>query len=423
MVYRFSLKNGITLLCERVPQAETVSIGLFQRVGSIHEKIFNNGITHFVEHMLFKGTSAHSARELAKRMDSVGAAFNAYTSRERTCFYGNALARHVPMVIDTLREMYYDSVFSPKEIAREKEVILQELLMCEDSPDEVVHERFVAQLWPDHSIGFTVTGREKNIRAMRRDTLLNFFNAHYVTDRLVVSVAGAIDPQEIQSAFALWPERASQDAHTVLPVPPISYTIRSQQKPLEQTHLVIAMPGISKTHPWRYAMSLLNQIWGGSMSSRLFQRLREEKGICYSIYTFPTMLRETGFLGIYCASSHTNLDKALRLIFRENELLLNKGITPEELVCAKEQLKSALFFGRESAESRMNTNAGHELIFGRDISTREILSEIDKVGLDDVRAVLEHVLGGHTYAARTLGPKSTIAVLERYFPGSPHAEE
>jgi predicted Zn-dependent peptidase len=373
--------------------------------------------------MLFKGTSAHSARELARHMDSVGAVFNAYTSRERTCFYGNALSRHIPMVIDTLREMYYDSIFSAKEIAREKEVILQELLMCEDSPDEVIHDRFLAQLWPDHSIGFTVTGTEKNIRAMRRDSLIRFFKDHYVTDRLVVSVAGAINPEEIQNAFALWSERKSPGDHSIPPVPPIAYTIRSQQKPLEQTHLLLAMPGISKTHPRRYAMSLLNQIWGGSMSSRLFQRLREDKGICYSIYTFPAMMRETGLFGIYCASSHDNLEKVLRFIFRENALLLSKGVTPEELACAKEQLRSSWFFGRESAESRMNTNASHELIFGRDIPAREILAEIDKVGLDDTRAVIDHILGGHICAARTLGPKSALPVLERFFPGSPHAKE
>jgi len=445
LVRKYSLPNGITLLCERMPRVETVSIGLWQRVGSVCEESANNGATHFVEHMLFKGTSRYSAREIAMRTDSVGANMNAYTTREKTCFYANVMAPHFPMIADLLRDMYYDSTFPKEEIAREKEVVLQEIDMYEDSPDDSVHDQFIAQLWPSHPLGFSISGKPENIKAIRRDALMRFYKKHYVTDRLIVSLAGAIDPEEMRERFSAWPPRYAQEQkgawppryaqeqkgawppryaegnHAIPPIPPIAYTLYSQQKPLEQVHLLLAMPGIPKAHPWRFAIALLNQIWGGSMSSRLFQRIREECGICYSIYTFPAMMHETGFFGIYCASSDRYLDKVLTLIKRENERLLRKGITPEELRCAKEQLKSSVVIGRESVETRMNTNALDELILGRREGVRELLRKIEGAAIDEVHAVIAHILGEGRYAARTLGPKNTMPILKRHFPGVPHA--
>jgi len=264
-----SLPNGITLLCERMPQVDTVSLGLWQRVGSIHESAATNGMTHFVEHMLFKGTSRYSARDIAMRMDSVGAAMNAFTAREKTCFYANVMASHAPMVFDLLRDMYFDSTFPAKEIAREKEVILQEIHMYEDSPDDSVHDHFITQLWPAHPIGYTVAGRAENVAAIRRDALMRFFNKYYVTDRLIISVAGAIDPEKIKDTFSRWPERRAVSEggeagkgreYDLPPIPGAEYTLYAHKKPLEQVHLLLGMPGMRKAHPWRFAIALLNQI-------------------------------------------------------------------------------------------------------------------------------------------------------------------
>jgi predicted Zn-dependent peptidase len=409
-----------------MPQVETVSLSLWQRVGSVHESSGTNGMTHFIEHMLFKGTSRHSARDIAMRMDSVGAAMNAFTSREKTCFYANVMAAHAPMVFDLLRDMYYDSIFPAREIAREKQVVMQEIHMYEDSPDDSVHDAFITQLWPTHSLGYSVSGKAENIAAIRRDSLMRFFKKHYVTDRLVISLAGAINPEEIKDMLSRWPERriangASEACKGQVPQP--EYTLFSHRKPLEQVHLLLAMPGISKTHPWRFAISLLNQIWGGSMSSRLFQRIREETGVCYSIYTFPAMMHEIGFFGIYCATSDKYLDKVLSLIRRENDLLLRRGISGEELRYAKEQLKSAFLIGRECVESRMNYNAMQELVFGRPGSVRGVLAGIEKVEVDEVNEAIRFILGEAKYAARTLGPKDTMPVLERHFSGTPHAQK
>jgi predicted Zn-dependent peptidase len=433
MVRKHSLPGGITLLYERMPQAATVSFGLYQRVGSVCETSANNGLTHFVEHMLFKGTKRYSARDIAMRIDSVGAAMNAYTTREKTCFYANFLPAHTGLVIDLLQEMYYNSVFPKREITREKQVVLQEISMYEDDPEDQINDRFITQLWPDSSIGYTITGKAENIAAIGRPAVARFFEQHYTTDRLVVSAAGAIAPDEIIEKLSRWPKRISAisvpEMNTAgrgseaASAPPLSYTLCSQQKKIEQTHLLLAFPGVAKNHPWRVAVLLLNQIWGASMSSRLFQSIREKSGMCYSIYSFLMSLQETGFCGIYSASAPEHLDKILTLIRRENSLLLSRGITHKELAFAKEQAKSSLLIGQGDVERHMNIDANQEIVFGRYLSVREILREIEAVDVDTVRAVIAPVLGEGKCAVRTLGPKPALKILDKHFPGTPHAKE
>jgi len=415
LVRKFVLPNGITLVCERMPRVGTVSFGLWQRVGSAHEVPTTNGLTHFVEHMLFKGTPSMTARDIAIRMDSVGAVMNAFTTREKTCFYANVIASHAPMVIDLLRAMYYESNFPAKEIAREREVVMQEIRMYEDSPDDYIHDSFMEQLWPDHPVGYAVAGRIANIEAIRRAGVVKFFDENYVTDRLVVSAAGDIDPDKLAQTIGAWPARFSNRVFDESEPPHPAPTLFSQRKKLEQVHVLLGMPGVPKTHRWRFAIALLNQLWGGSMSSRLFQKIREQYGICYSIYTYPSMMHKTGYFGIYCATSEQHLDRVLSLIRRENDILLEKGVADDELARSKEQLKSSLLIGRESVESRMNLIAMQEIVFGRSESVREVLQRIDDVSREEMRELIDYVLGGHAYAARTLGPANALPLLNKYF--------
>ncbi|HPH02076.1 MAG TPA: pitrilysin family protein [Spirochaetota bacterium] len=413
---KYVFSNGITLVVERMPRVETVSFGLWQRVGSSNESPLTNGLTHFLEHMLFKGTSEHSASDIAIRMDSVGAHMNAFTTREKTCFYANVVARHAPMVIGLLKAMYYDSVFPPKEIQREKQVVIQEIHMYDDSPDDYIHDRFVEQLWPDHPLGFSISGKVENIEAITRARLLDFFNKHYRTDRLVISAAGMIDPDTLAREIETWPLRGSGDPALPTQPPEPRFTLAAQKKKLEQVQLLIGMPGVHKRHPWRVAIALVNQLWGGSMSSRLFQKIREEHGICYSIYTFPALMQETGYFGISCATSAEYLDTVLTLIRRENELLLKKGISSEEFLRSKEQLKSSLLIGRESVESRMNYIAMQELVFGRGEPLSAVLKRIDAVTMEDIRDVISYILGSERFAVRTLGRIDAMPILKKHFP-------
>lgn len=412
---KYVFSNGITLVVERMPRVETVSFGLWQRVGSSYEDPATNGLTHFLEHMLFKGTSEYSARDIAIRMDSVGAHMNAFTTREKTCFYANVVSRHAPMVINLLKSMYYDSTFSAKEIEREKQVVIQEIHMYDDSPDEYVHDRFVEQLWPDHPLGFPISGKAGNIETITRSRVVSFFNRQYRTDRLVISAAGDIDPDTLARQIESWPMRGNGGLVLPLQPPEPRFSIASQKKKLEQVQLLMGMPGVHKRHPWRVPIALLNQLWGGSMSSRLFQRIREEHGICYSIYTYPSMMQDTGYFGISCATSAGYLEKVISLIRRENDLLLNKGISPQELERSKEQLKSSLLIGRESVESRMNYIAMQELVFGRGEPLSAVLKRIDNVTMDDMRVVIGHILGSGRCAVRTLGPIDAMPILRQQF--------
>lgn len=412
---KYVFPNGITLVVERMPRVATVSFGLWQRVGSSYEERNTNGLTHFLEHMLFKGTSSYSAKDIAIRMDSVGAHMNAFTTREKTCFYANVVARHAPLVIELLRSMYYDSTFPVKEIEREKQVVIQEIHMYDDSPEEYVHDRFVEQLWPDHPLGFPISGKADIIETITRSGLLSFFTRQYRTDRLVVSAAGDIDPEALARQIESWPKRGV--GKPVLPVkaPEPRFSLASQKKKLEQVQLLLGMPGVHKSHPWRIPIALLNQLWGGSMSSRLFQRIREEHGICYSIYTYPSLMQDSGYFGISCATSAEYLEKVLSLICRENDLLLKKGITIQELERSKEQLKSSFLIGRESVESRMNYIAMQELVFGRAERLESVLKRIDTVSLEEIRVVIEHILGSGRCAVRTLGPINALPFLKQHF--------
>lgn len=411
MVIKKELHNGIRLLYEVIPHTEILSLGFWQDIGSSYEDSDHNGYTHFIEHMLFKGADGLSAFEIARRIDSVGGVMNAFTTREHTCFYSNVVAKHLDLVIDLLSTMYYHASFDAEELAREQLVVLEEIKMHEDTPEEFLHDRFIKSVWPDHAIGFPIVGTVDNLIAMDSEKLRHFYRTNYGTDRLVIAAAGKMDPERLIARLEELPARRCQPgALTQHPVPRPRFSRDSQEKKLEQVHMILGMPGLSRRDERRYALYLFNLIFGGSMSSRLYQRIREMTGLCYSIYSFVSAFVEQGVFGIYCGTSSDHLQQVYDLMREEMDTIREQGIDQEELAAVKEQMKGNIILGRENIEARMNRLAIQELYYGQFYSLEEILERIDSVNVDDVQSVMDLVLDSRHCSLNTVGPREHLAI-------------
>ncbi|MCK5266861.1 MAG: insulinase family protein [Spirochaetes bacterium] len=415
MVRKIQLANGIRLIAEKIPHTETCSIGFWQETGSSMENEKTSGFSHFIEHMLFKGTDRYSAYEIARKIDGVGGIINAFTAREYTCYYTNIVAEHHPMALDLLSNMYYRSAFVSKEIDREKQVILEEIKMYEDTPDELIHDRFIKSLWYNDVIGNPVVGRVETINSINRQNILRFYKKNYTNDKLIVAVTGKFSFKNIKKFLENLPRRDASMKKMIQQKDPVTSCIKSTlKKPLEQVHLIIGMPSIKRTDPRRYILYILNIIFGASMSSRLYQKVRENEGICYSIYSYISLYKVGGVFGIYCGTSTSYLKRVLDLIKFEIDSLMNKGITEDELKSAKEQIKGNIILGKESIETRMNRIASEEIYFNRHIPMSEVLKEIEAISLKDISNMIDQLFSNKPYSINTIGPSSHIRIVKNY---------
>jgi predicted Zn-dependent peptidase len=404
MFKKYHLNNGIPLVVEQISNVRSVALGVWVKVGSRYESREINGISHFLEHMFFKGTRRRSSRDIAVEIDSVGGDLNAYTSRETTTFYVKVLDEHIGRGIDLLSDLFLHSTFPEEEMEKEKRIIREELKMVEDTPDDLIHDLFYQTIWGDESIGQSILGRKETIKSFQRDDLLSHIRKYYGTKDTVIACAGNFDPDLLiatlnETLGGL--RRGSEPKRGRKPEFNPSATVHS--KDLSEVHICLGVEGIPVTSEDRYPLYVLNGILGAGVSSRLFQEIREKRGFAYSIYSFVASYVDTGLWAVYAGTAKKRVLEVIELIMKEMTGLKD-SITGTDLQRAKDQMKGNLILGLESTNGRMQNIARQEIYFGRYYSPTEIIREIDAVRLEEVRALAERMIRKNAIALTVLGP-------------------
>ena len=404
--YRRSvLPNGIRIVTERMPHVRSVAVGVWVETGSRRELENRGGISHLIEHLVFKGTATRSAEEIARTMDSVGGQMDAFTTKEHTCFYVQVLDEHLPLAVDLLTDILLHPRFDAEELEREKQVVLQEIKMVEDTPDDIIHDIFAEQVWQGHPLGRPILGTRELVTGFRRDAIAEHFAEEYVPPKVIIAVAGNVTHERVMQLFG-----AGFDGFGRTPVertdtpPSLTPGVNIVHKQLEQVHVVMGFPGLRQSAPERYALFLLNDVIGGSMSSRLFQEVRERQGLVYAIHSGAQAYLDTGVLYLYAATDPANFSKVLKSILKEIRELKKSGITAEELKRAKDHLKGSLMLSLESTSSRMNRLAKHEMHLGSFLTMDAMIAAIEGVQHEQVQALVGELLDEDRLALTTLGP-------------------
>ena len=404
--YRKSrLPNGIRVVTERMPHVRSVAVGVWVETGSRHEPEARGGLSHLIEHLVFKGTATRTAQDIARTMDSVGGQMDAFTTKEHTCFYVQVLDDHLPLAVSLLTDILLHSLFDAGELEREKSVVMQEIKMVEDTPDDLIHDLFAAQVWAGHPLGRPILGTREAVTGFGRDLVMTHFAEHYVPPKIIIAVAGNVTHDRVVELFSAGFDGFGREAIDAVDDPPrMRPSINIVHKKLEQVHLVMGFPGVSHTAPERYALFLLNDVIGGSMSSRLFQEIRERQGLVYSIHSGVQAFRDTGTLYVYAATDPANFSKVLKSTLKEIRELKKHGISADELARSKDHLKGSLMLSLESTSSRMNRLAKHEMHLGSFLTMNAMLEAIDGVRHEEVQALVDEVLDEDRLALTTYGP-------------------
>jgi len=399
------LDNGMRILSETVPSVRSVSLGVWIDTGSRNETIDINGISHFIEHMVFKGTKTRSAQQIAASLESVGGHLNAFTSREQTCYYAKVLDEHLPNAMEVISDIIQNSLFDESEIAKEKNVIIEEINDVEDAPSELIHDIFAATIWKDNPMGFPIMGNADTVNGIKRNSILNYIGNNYTPDRIIVSACGHLEHDELlkiskdQFKFAKSVDTKLLERE----VPQIVSQITCRQKDISQAHISMGFPTIEFSDDRRGALLLLNNILGGGMSSRLFQTVREQAGLVYTIFSFIDFYIGTGLMGSYFATSGGQISKALELIYKVFNQMKDNSLTDQELYYAKAQLKGNLVLGLENTSNRMNRLARQEILLGKFLSIDDTIASIDAVTVKDVIDVANLVLDPTKITIAALG--------------------
>ncbi len=417
MYQKTVLSNGIRVITEEIPHVHSVSSGIWLTSGSRDEKKEENGVSHFVEHMLFKGTGKRDAREIARTIDSVGGLLNGYTSRECINFYAKVLKNDFPLAIELLSDIFLNSTFSPEEMEKERGVILQEIHAEEDTPDEYIQDLFSQSFFKEHPLGRPILGSYQFIEKIKRDDLVSFFRKNCLQpSRIIVSVAGNLKHGDVvkrtEDAFGILSEKESS---LRLNSPQACSHISVYSKDLEQVHICIGTRGLSQTHPLRYAGYFLNNILGGGMSSRLFQEIREKEGLVYSIYSYLASYSDTGLLIIYAGTGKQEATRVIDLATKEMRKLKENPVGSSELARVKQQLKGNLLLAWESTDSRMQRLARNEICFEKFISIEEIIENIEKVTASQIQELAREIFSKDYLSLAVLGPLERSNLPETIF--------
>ncbi len=399
------LPNGIRVVTERMEHVRSVAVGVWVETGSRHEPETRCGMSHLIEHLVFKGTATRSAEAIARTMDSVGGQMDAFTTKEHTCFYVQVLDEHLPLAVDLLTDILLHPLFNADELEREKSVVLQEIKMVEDTPDDIIHDLFAGQIWAGHPLGRPILGSREAVTGYDRQTALGHFTEEYVPPRIIIAVAGNVTHGRVIELFSAGFQGFDRGAAERTAIPPVLKPgVNIVGKTLEQVHLIMGFPGLHHSAPERYALFLLNDVIGGSMSSRLFQEVREREGLVYAIHSGVQAYVDTGTLYVYAAADEKNFSKVLKSTLKVIRELKKTGVTEEELCRAKDHLKGSLMLSLESTSSRMNRLAKHEMHHGTFFSMDAMLAAIDGVRHEEVQALVTELLDEDRLALTTLGP-------------------
>ncbi len=405
MLRKETLPNGVRIVTEEIPHVKSVAIGLWVGAGTRDEGEDNQGISHFIEHMLFKGTQKRSAKDLAESLEAVGGQLNAFTTKEYTCYYAKILDEDLDLAIDVLSDMYFNSKFEPKEIEKEKKVVIEEIKMYEDSPDELIHDIFTQTVWKGHPLGKPILGTSESIAGMNRQKILSFLAQNYTPQNLVIAVAGSINYKQIHDKLAPIFGSFSGSRQRNLDVKPKAGTvIKHISKDTEQTQIVMGVPGLAQDDPQIYPLHIFNNILGGGLSSRLFQEIREERGMAYSVYSYHSTFVDSGLFAVYAGTSPGNSEAVIECILAELAKLKQEGISPNELERTKAQIKGSLYLSLESVSSRMSRLGKTELSFDRIVPLEEVVQKIGRVEINDVKRLAESLLNSSVLSLTTIGP-------------------
>lgn len=383
------LPNGVRILSEHIPAMSSATVGIWVGTGSRDELASQNGAAHYIEHMLFKGTTHYTAAEMAGRMDAIGGQINAFTTKECTCFYARALNTHLREALDILCGMFFEAKFAPKDVETERGVILEEIGMYSDDPSDLVSERLAAAIYRGSPLARPILGKKSTLEQMDGDWLKAYKEEHYIPSRIVVSLAGCFEDsvvEEIAQRFSAMEEKT--------PFKTKRATFRSgavtlKKRPTEQNHLILAFPSLTDSDPRRFVMQILSSVLGGGMSSRLFQDIREERGLCYNVYSYGSAYQDTGFFGIYTAVNREQEGAAAAAIREAVERFTQEGITQEELDRARELSKANVLMGMESGSAHMNHMARAALRGEQPMTTDEIIEGYNSVTREQVRLLAE----------------------------------
>ena len=404
MFIKKHLLNGLPVVTESIKNMRSVVMGIWVKVGSRNEPPEKNGISHFLEHMFFKGTKKRSAKDIAFEIDSLGGELNAFTSRESTTFYVKVLDEYLEKGIELLSDVFLHSTFPEEDIEKEKKIIKEEIKMVEDTPDDYIHDLSNQTIWGHSALGQPVLGRRETIRSFTKDDLLSHIKKYYGIKDIVVSCAGNFEPEHVLSILnknlgnlrrGSEPERGA--------LPDFKSRVEVYSKELSEAHICLGVKGLSQTSEERYSLFLLNSILGAGVSSRLFQEIREKRGLAYSIYSFIALYFDTGIWGVYAGVSRKKVREVLELILKEM-YSLKDTLNDIELNRAKSQLKGNIVLGLESTFSRMNSIARQEIYHGRYYSPTEIMNEIDSVTLNNIKDLVERLIKKEWFSLTVFGP-------------------
>ncbi len=411
MYRKDTLSNGIRVVSETLPKSRSISIGVWVKVGSRHEPKEIGGTSHFIEHMFFKGTEKRSAKDIATEIDSLGGEMNAFTSQETTTYYVKVLDEHLAAAIDILADILLGSKFDPAEMEKERKVILEEIKGVEDTPDDFIHELFTSTVWPDNPLGRPILGTKETIKALTHKDILAYIENYYSPKEIVISVAGNFEHARLiellNNAFGKLSRTgvAKQDV-----TPTFTHAITVRKKQLEQVQVCLGCKGLHYTHEDRYVIWALNTVLGNSMSSRLFQEVREQNALAYSIYSYVISYRDTGLLTVYAGTDPSNALQAIRLVLKELKKIKDEGITPAEELRVRNQIKGNLVLSLESSNSHMSRIARQEIYFGKYISVDDIIKGVDKVTSGDVQRLARQLFARENISLSILGPLSRTDV-------------
>lgn len=413
-VNKTTLNNGIRILTKKMPHVRSVVMGVWVNVGARDEADSENGISHFIEHMIFKGTEKRTGYQIAKEFDAIGGLTNAYTSMEHTCYHAKVLDTHLPIMVDILSDIFLNSQFQERDVQTERPVILQEIGMVEDTPDEYVHLLAGNGLWGENPLGRSILGTRENILTFNADKIREFFHRLYIPDRIVISAAGNLEHQQmvdlIGPAFeaVLWgdqfPQRFTPESRSLVGL---------HHRDLEQVHICMVTRGMPITDPRRYACSLMNTILGGNMSSRLFQEIRENRGLAYAVYSFISSHIDTGMVGIYAGVGSDKTHECIELILKELRRLKTTKVESSELHGAKEYTKGNLLLASESVDNQMARLTQNEIHFGRHVPLKEIVENIESVKAEDIMELAQTLFLDDQLVLTMLGPVSDKASYEK----------
>jgi predicted Zn-dependent peptidase len=405
VINRTVLPNGVKIISLKMPHIRSVSMGVWVNVGARDETDEQSGLSHFIEHMIFKGTARRSAYQIAKEFDAIGGHTNAFTAMEHTCYHAKVLDSHMETMVDILTDIFLNSTFDPKEVERERPVILQEIGMIEDAPEEYIHQLAGHNFWGEHPLGRSILGTRENILKFDPTTIKRFFRRFYHPERIVIAVSGNVDHNRlvelVEPAFATiingqsLPERSR---------PRISPCMRTHNRALEQVHICLSTPGLSITDPGRFALSLLNTLLGGNMSSRLFQEIREQRGLAYSVYSFISSHADTGQFGVYTGVHPDNVQQTIELIVQGMNRICCTPITAAELQDAKEYTKGNLILAAESVDNQMVRLAQNEIHFNDYIPLEWVIEQIEAVTADQIQALAQTLFKTSLSSLTILGP-------------------